>query len=147
MAIVVATVLHADNYRKLDHKKYTDTDEYEVWQCDVYLNITGGEDYATANDCTVSPATVIQSKRDGKTVTVLAATALKGGSYNLAATPTVDSLYGLGLVSGVSANVITLPLTAEDWSTEMTNATVLSTATDKEPSALTVTFKQTLLGE
>lgn len=148
MAIVATTVKAVDNVRRVDQKLYTDTDEYEVFQADVYFAICGGNDYATANDATLAPATAIQNAmRHGKTITVLGGVGLKGGMYNLAATPTTDSLYGVGLVSAVSTNTITFPLTAEDWSTEMTNATVLSTATDKEWAAMTVLFKQKAVGE
>jgi len=148
MAIVAATVVDVANIRPTDQKTYTDTDEYEIYSCEVYFTVCGGNDYATANDCTVSPATLIQnSMRSGKTITVISACGFKGGSFNLAASPTTDSLYGVGIVSAVSTNVITLPLTGEDWSTEMTNGTVLSTATDVEPAAITVLFKQKVLGE
>lgn len=148
MAIVATTVKSVANIRQLDQNLYTDTDEYEVRQAEVYFAITGGNDYATANDATLSPATAIQNaQRDGKSVTIIGACAAKGGVYSLAASPTTRSLYGVGLPSAISTNVITFPLTAEDWSTEMTNATVLSTATDKEYAAMTVTWKQKALGE
>lgn len=146
MAIVATTVKAVDNVRRVDAKTYTDTTEYEIYQADVYFSVCGGNAYATGDDATLSPATALQnSTRHGKTVTVLGGVGLKGGVYNLAATPTTDSLYGVGLVSAVSTNVITFPLTAEDWSTEMTNATALNTATDKEWAAMTVLFKQNSL--
>jgi hypothetical protein len=148
MAILATTVVNAYEFQQLDQKLYTDTDEYEIWTCKCDLQVTGGNDYATANDATVSPATAIQNaKRDGKTVTVISLVGVRGGSFNLLATPTVDTLYGLGLVSDVTANVVTLPLTGEDWSTELTDATVTSTATDKEPSTVQVLFKQKALAE
>jgi hypothetical protein len=151
MAIVVCTVLRAYDFQKLDQQLYTNTDEYEVWTCKIDINVCGtANDYATANDTTISPATVIQnSKRDGKTVTIMDCCMIKGGSFNLAATPTVDTLYGIGLpgASSISSNVITRPLTGEDLSTELKDATVLSTATDKIPATLQVTFRQTALAE
>jgi hypothetical protein len=147
MAICVCTVKDVANIRQTDQKTYTATDEYDIYQCDVYFTVCGGNAYATANHATLSPATLIQNtKRDGKDITVVGACGLKGGQYNLAATPTTDSLYGVGIVSDITSNVITFPLTAEDWSTEMTNGTALNTATDKEPAAMTVTFKQKALG-
>jgi hypothetical protein len=105
-------------------------------------------DYATANDATITAATAIQdAKRDGQTVTVLGCTVVKGGVFRLAATPTVDTLVSAGIPSSITSSVITLPLTGEDLTTELTNATVLSTSVWVQPMTFQVMFAQKALGE
>lgn len=147
MAISTATVVNAYDFQKLDPRLYTNTDEYEIWTCKIDCEFKT-VDYATANDATITAATVIQNaKRDGQTVTVLGCTVVKGGVFRLAATPTVDTLVSAGIPSSITSSVITLPLTGEDLTTELTDGTVLSTSTWVQPMTFQVMFAQKALGE
>lgn len=143
MAISTATVVNAYDFQRLDERTYTISGtEYDLWTCKVDVEFKT-VDYAQANDATITPATVIQNaKRDGKTVTVLTCAAIRGGVLNLAATPTVDTLVFAGTPSTISAGVITLPLTAEDLTTEFTNGGVLSTSVWKQPITVQIGFAQ-----
>lgn len=146
MAISTATVKEVYDFQRLDERTYTiSAVEYELWTCKVDVTFQT-VDYATANDATIAPATAIQdSKRDGKTVTVLSCCGVRGGVFNLAATPTVDTLCYAGLPSSIATGTITLPLTGEDLTTELTNGTVLSTSVWKQPITVQVTFAQPTL--
>lgn len=148
MAISTATVLRAYDHQKLDARTYTISgDEYELYTCKVDCEFST-VDYATANDATITAATAIQnSKRNGNTVTILGCTVVRGGVYRLAATPTVDSLCSAGIPSSITSSVITLPLTAEDLTTEMTGSTVLSTSVWVQPLVFQLFYAEKALGE
>ncbi len=148
MAISTATVLNAFDFQRLSDRTHTiSAAEYEVWTCKVSCDFVT-VDYAQANDATITAATVIQNaRRNGKTATILACGFVSPGVFNLAATPTVDTLYGGGGTVSVSNSVATVVLTAEDLTTEMTNATVLSTATSVIPSVWQITFHEPVTGE
>jgi len=147
MAISAATVLNAYDFQRLRTQTHTiSADEYEVWTCKVDCEwITTA--YATANDATITPATMIQGKKDGATVTVIGCCFVAPGRYSLSATPTTYVLAGAGIPSTITSSVITLPLTAEDLSTEMTDTTALNTATWQTPMTFQVTFYQKVIGE
>lgn len=141
MAIAPATIQSVFDFQRLSDRTHTiSAVEYEVWTCKVACDFIG-VDYAQANDATITAgAAIAASLRDGKTATVISCCFASPGVFNLAATPTVDTLYGGGLPSTISAGVVTLPLTAEDLTTEMTNGVVLSTAVSARPSVFQVTF-------
>lgn len=141
MAISTGTVKRAYAFEELRPESYTDTSEYEIVTCKVDVEFSS-VDYATGDDATFVPGTVIQNTlRDGQTVTILQCAVVAGGCLNLAATPTVDTLVG-ALGSTNSSGTITTQLSGEDWSTELTNGTVLSTSTWKYPLTFQVTFKR-----
>lgn len=148
MAVSAATVLNAYEFQRLSHRTVTvSADEYDVWTCKVDVEFIT-TDYAQANDATISPATAIQNaRRNGQTVTVIGCCGVKPGVLNLAATPTTDTIVGVGVPSTIAASVITLPLTGEDMTTELTNATVLSTCSFKEPITVQCTFIEKVTGE
>lgn len=148
MAISTATVLNAYDFQKLSHRTVTiSADEYEVWTCKVNCDFVT-VNYATANDATITAATVIQNaKRTGETVTIIGCSFVSPGAVALAATPTVATIIGAGVPSSISSSVVTLPLTGEDMSTELTDGTVLSTATSIEPLVFQMTFYQKVAGE
>lgn len=148
MAISTATVVRAYDHQKLDQRTYTISgDEYELYTCKIDCEFKT-VDYATANDATITAATAIQnSKRNGNSVTILGCCVVRGGVFRLAATPTVDRLCSAGVPSSISASVVTLPLTAEDLTTEMTDATVLSTSTWVQPLVFQMFYAEKALGE
>lgn len=148
MAISTATVKQAYNHKKQGDRLYTiSADEYELWTCDVDVTFET-VNYATANDATITAATAIQnSKRDGKTITIIGCAFKKGGVFQLAAAPTTDVLVGATGTVSVTASVATVVLTAEDLSTEMTDGTVLSTSTWSEPMTFHIVYYQKALGE
>ena len=147
MAISTATVINAFDFQRLSDRTHTiSSEEYEVWTCKCSCDFKT-VDYATANDATISPVTAITAaRRNGKTPVVLAVGFVSPGVYRLAATPTVDSLYGGGGTVSVTSSVATVVLTAEDLTTEMTNTEVLSTATPVVPSVWQVTFYEPVEG-
>ena len=126
MAASTGTVLSAYDFQQAQQHAYTDTDEYDVMSCKIRVEFSS-VDYATADDATFDPSDMIEANGDGRTATVLQACVTGGGCFKLAATPTVQTLCG-ALGSTVSSNTVTTQLSLEDWSTELTNGTVLSTA-------------------
>ena len=147
MAISAATVLRAYDFDRLRDQLHTSTDEYEVMTCKVdceYVTVA----YATANDSTFAPATIIAAAlRDGRTPTIIDSCFVAPGQYSLSATPTTYVLAGAGPCTTVSNGTITNPLTAEDLSTEMTDTTALNTATWQIPITYQVTFRVKALCE
>jgi len=136
MAIVTATEIQAFGFTTPTGPSENSTisgAEHETLGCYVTLEWTSGT-YAQADDATFNPATAIQdSLRDGKTITVLSASLASAGRS--AAGPIV----GGGLVSGVAANVVTLPLVQEDLTTEYADATGVPAAWDR-PICMYVVF-------
>jgi hypothetical protein len=97
--------------------------------------------YATADDATFAPATVIQNAlRDGRTATILDACVVAPGIYYLSTATTTLVPVSAGPNTSISSGTVTHPLTAEDLTTEMTNATALNTASFPVPITFQVTF-------
>jgi len=141
MAVSTGTVLRAYEFQELRSDSYTDTSEYEVLTCKVDVEFKTVA-YATGDDATFAPATVIQNTlRDGQTATIIAAAVVAGGKYTLSATPTTEALVG-ATTATVSAGTVTTQLSLEDWSTELTNGTALNTSTWLYPLTYQVTFKR-----
>lgn len=141
MAISTGTVKRAYGFEELRDASYTDTSEYEVVTCKVDVEFSTVA-YATGDDATFAPATVIASTlRDGKTPTIIAAAVVAGGQFTLSAAPTTQVYVGATSAS-VSSGTVTVQLSGEDWSTELTNGTDLSTSTWSVPLTYQVTFKR-----
>jgi|GEM_PF-2910701 hypothetical protein len=140
MAISTGTELRAYAFEELRDSTYTATSEYEVLTCKVDVEFKTVA-YADGNDATFVPATIIQNTlRDGQTVTILQAAVVAGGVYALAAAPTTPVLVGAGACTN-AAGTITVPLLAEDWTTEI-GTVALDTSKWAIPLTFQVTFKR-----
>jgi ABC-type nitrate/sulfonate/bicarbonate transport system permease component len=121
MAISVATELEAFGFSAPlgpSSKSTISADEHETMSCMITMQ-WDSQTYAQADDATFSPKTLIEdSMRNGKTVTILQAAFVSAGE---AADGTI---IGAGACT-VAANVVTMPLTSEDLSTEFTDATAV----------------------
>jgi len=84
--------------------------EHEVFVHYVEVIFPAGT-YAAGDDATIDPTAALQSSRSGKTFVVLNAMCAGHGDEN-------GAIVGLGLVSDITSNVITAPLTQEDGTTE-----------------------------
>ena len=147
MAATAATIQAVYDFQRLRSQTHTiGADEYEVYTCKVDCTFPTTA-YAQADDTTITAASAIQNaRRDGQTVTVLCGAFVAPGRFTLSAAPTTDVLVGAG-AADASASVITVPLTAEDLTTEMTNATALNTSTWSIPLTFQVTFAVKVTGE
>ena len=136
MPIVVATVLTASGFTAPTGPSVASTissAEHETMTCYVTCEWRAGT-YAQADDATFDPSTVIQDAlRDGQTITVLGAIMASAG------VDSTDVIIGAGLVSDITANVVTLPLTLEDLTSERTNALAMEAVWDR-PICMAVTF-------
>jgi hypothetical protein len=88
----------------------TITTEQEVFVHYVEVIFPAGT-YVQADDATIDPTAVLQSSRSGKTFTVLGAMCAGHGDEN-------GSIVHVGIPTTIVANLITLPITQEDGTTE-----------------------------
>ena len=137
MAISVATELTAFGFTTPTGPSPNSTisaAENETLSCFVTMQFDA-QTYAQADDATFNPATVIESaQRNGKTVTVL------GAAFVSAAQAADGTIVGGGVVSDITSNVVTMPLTLEDLTSEFTDATLVP-AFDR-PLCMLVTYHQ-----
>jgi len=134
MAVVVGVVESASEYTQANGASRLHTVsgvENEVESCEVRVTWPSGT-YAQADDAQFSPATAIQeSKRTGKTITILQACYIADGDEN-------GAVIAAGACA-VAANVVTCELLQEDF-TERGNGAM--SATWDAGVAFQVTYRQ-----
>lgn len=144
MAAAVGTVLRAWGFDAAQGTPVVNTVSSNgviVKTCRVAVQWPTGT-YAQADNATFAPATVIQNaRRDGKTVTILAACPVAAGRTQVTATPTTVA-YPFALACTVSSGTITTQLTGSDLTTELTDSTDLATLTWTAPVVFQVAFHE-----
>jgi hypothetical protein len=122
MAVVSGTVNEAFGFSRAHGAPPTHTvsaAEQNIEHCYVGVTYESGT-YAAADNSNFSPATVIQNtRRNGKTVTILSAACVGAGDENGALI--------FGDACTVSANVVTNQLLQEDLSTERADGAMSAT--------------------
>jgi len=84
--------------------------EYELFVHYIEVTFPAGT-YVQADDATIDPTTVLATSRHGKTSIVLGAMCAGHGDEN-------GSIVHVGIPTTIVANLITLPITQEDGTTE-----------------------------
>ncbi len=105
----------------------------KVMHCLVNVTYPTGT-YATADDSNFAPAAAIQSRRNGKTPTILQAAFYSPGDEN-------GVVIGAGACT-VSGGTVTNPLTQADLTTERANGAMASALNWNRPVSYKITFTE-----
>lgn len=143
MAVAVGTIVNVYDIDEVPGRsgKVGSSADTSVKTCKVAVKWVTGS-YATADDANFAAATAIQNcRKNGKTVTVRRVCAVSSGTYYTSAAPTTL----VRVVAGdfaVTTGTALGPLIQADLSTELTNATDLTTLTWTAPIVFQVEFTE-----